>query len=51
MSSSPAWAGLNVWINTKMNLAAKLKKDEPAATTPQPPIAMTAMGAGNDNKV
>ncbi|ANH70060.1 hypothetical protein ABE85_25190 [Mitsuaria sp. 7] len=50
-SSAPAWAGLNVWINTKMNLAAKLKKDEPAATTPQPPIAMTPMRPGNDNNV
>ncbi|MFX1681525.1 hypothetical protein PV762_20090 [Mitsuaria sp. CC2] len=56
-SSAPAWAGLNFWINAKMNMAPMFKKDEPAVVTPQPPIAMTAMTAttpmrpGNDNNV
>lgn len=50
-SSAPAWAGLNFWINAKMNMAPMFKKDEPAATTPQPPIALHRMGAGNDTNV
>ncbi|WP_431288479.1 hypothetical protein [Roseateles chitinivorans] len=42
-SSAPAWAGLNVWINTKMNLAPMFKKDEPAAVTPST-LEMGPMG-------
>jgi hypothetical protein len=42
-SSAPAWAGLNVWINTKMNLAPMFKKNETPVVTPST-LEMGTMG-------